>query len=84
MNRQRMYLAALLTSVPPVYSGKYRSRGTLIEMRIQHEEQNVERTLDTFILKTSILFKKRMIDVRRNQRELITDSNRTRDSAIRF
>lgn len=25
-----------------------------------------------------------MMDVRRNQRELITDSKRTRDSAIRF
>ena len=28
MNCQRMYLAPLLTSVPPVYSGKYWSRGT--------------------------------------------------------
>jgi hypothetical protein len=28
INRQRMYLAPLLTSAPPVYSGKNLSRGT--------------------------------------------------------
>lgn len=41
-------------------------------------------TLGNFALNTSILFKKRMIDVRKNHRELITDSNRTRLSCIRF
>lgn len=43
-----MYLAPLLTSGPPVYSGKYRSRGTL----------------GSFALKRSILLRKRMIEVR--------------------
>ena len=36
------------------------------------------------LLNTSILFKNKMIDVLRNHLELITDSNRMRDSAIRF
>ena len=36
MNRQRMYFAALLMSAPPVYSGKYRSRGTCAGGRGQH------------------------------------------------
>ena len=68
MNRHRMYFAALLMSGPPVYSGKYRSRGTF----------------GNLLLKTSILLRNRMIDVRRNHRELMTDSNRMSDSAIRF
>jgi hypothetical protein len=42
------------------------------------------RTLGSLLLNTSILFRKRMIDVRRNHRELITLSKRTSDSAIRF
>ena len=68
MNRHNMYFAALLMSGPPVYSGKYRSRGTF----------------GSLLLNTSILFKNKMIDVRKNHRELITDSKRTSDSAMRF
>lgn len=68
MNRHRIYFAALLISGPPVYSWKYRSRGTL----------------GILCLNTSILFKNRIIDVRRNHRLLITDSNRVNDSIIRF
>ena len=68
VNLHKIYLAALLISGPPVYSGKYFSRATL----------------GSLALKTSILLRKRMMDVRRNQRELMTDSNKTRDSAIRF
>jgi len=41
-------------------------------------------TLGSLLLNTSILFRKRMIEVRRNHLELITDSKRTRDSAMRF
>jgi hypothetical protein len=52
----------------PVYSGKYRSKGVF----------------ESFILNTSILFRNKMTDVRRNHRELITDSNRISDSCIRF
>ena len=37
-----------------------------------------------FALQTSILLRKRMIDVRRNHRELITPLKSTSDSAIRF
>lgn len=41
-------------------------------------------TLGSLALNTSILLRKRMIEVRRNHRELMTDSKRTRDSAMRF
>jgi hypothetical protein len=41
-------------------------------------------TLGSVALNTSILLRKRMIEVRRNHRELMTDSKRTRDSAMRF
>ena len=68
INFHRMYFAALLISDPPVYSGKYRSKGTF----------------GSLCLNTSILFRKRMIEVRKNHRELITDSKRTSDSSIRF
>ena len=68
MNRHRIYFAALLISGPPVYSGKYRSSGTF----------------GSLLLNTSILFKNRIIDVRRNHLELMTDSNKMRDSCIRF
>jgi hypothetical protein len=44
----------------------------------------VALTLGNLILKTSILFKKRIIDVRKNHREFITDSKRIRLSIIRF
>ena len=40
--------------------------------------------LGKFALKTSILLRKRMIDVCRNHRELITLLKSTSDSAIRF
>jgi hypothetical protein len=68
INFHKIYFAALEISGPPVYSGKYFSSGTF----------------GSFDLNTSVLFKKRMMDVRRNQRELITLSKRTRDSAMRF
>lgn len=55
-------------SAPPVYSGKYFSIGTF----------------GSLFLKTSILFKNNMMEVLRNQRELMTDSNRISDSCIRF
>lgn len=51
-----------------MYSGKYFSNGTF----------------GSLALNKSILLRKRMMDVRRNQRELMTDSNRTSDSFIRF
>lgn len=51
VKRQRIYLAALLTSAPPEYSGKKSESGIR----------------GIFCLKTSILFRKRMMDVRRNQ-----------------
>ena len=41
-------------------------------------------TLGNLCLNTSILLRKRMIDVRKNHRELITDSNKMSDSTIRF
>lgn len=47
-------------------------------------KQRTEHTFGNLCLNTSILFKKRIIDVRRNHLELMTDSNRTSDSAIRF
>ena len=53
---------------PPLYSVKYRSNGTF----------------GSLALKTSILLRNRMMDVRRNQRELMTDSKRINDSAMRF
>lgn len=68
VNLHRIYFAALLISGPPLYSGKNFDSGC--------------RGILT--LKMSILFRNRMIDVRRNQRELTTLSKRTRLSAIRF
>ena len=41
-------------------------------------------TFGSLALNTSILLRKRMIEVRKNHRELTTDSKRTRDSAMRF
>lgn len=41
-------------------------------------------TFGSLCRKTSILFRKRMIDVRRNHRELMTDSKSASDSTIRF
>lgn len=85
INLHKMYLAALLISVPPVYSGKYRSSGTCDEALIRITTQiKWNQTFGSFFLKTSILFRNNMMDVRRNQRELITDSNRMSDSCIRF
>lgn len=86
INRQRMYFAALFISAPPVYSGKYFSNGTCKTRHLESVllEQGLESTFGSLTLKTSILFKNNMMDVRRNQRELMTDSNRINDSAIRF
>ena len=50
----------------------------------EHEMEQIILTLRSFRRKTSILFKNRTMDVLRNHRELITESKRTRDSAIRF
>jgi len=50
-----MYFAALLISGPAMYSGKYFSSGTF----------------GSLPLNTSILLRKRMIDVCRNYRELM-------------
>lgn len=50
VNLQRTYLAALLMSAPPLYSGKYLARGCR----------------GILVLNMSILLRKRMIDVRRN------------------
>ena len=41
-------------------------------------------TLGSLFLKTSILLRNKIMDVRRNHREFMTDSNRINDSAIRF
>jgi len=85
MNRHSRNFAPLFTSLPPVYSGKYRSNGTC-ETKMSKIPLDItfKLTFGNFPLKTSILFKKRMIDVRRNHRELMTESKRTRDSAMRF
>ena len=87
-------------SEPPVYSGKYLGggRGLVGEWEGKGEEgregggmgNGRERTyfsngtLGSLLLKISILFKNSMMLVRRNQRELMTDSKRMSDSAIRF
>lgn len=86
MNFHKMYFDALLTSGPPVYSGKKRSIGTceLLLVRFQTLQAKPALTRFTFDRNISILFKNKMIDVRRNHLELIIESNRTRDSAIRF
>jgi hypothetical protein len=52
--------------------------------RAEEEGEDIVGTLGSFALNTSILLRKRMIEVRKNHRELMTDSKRTRDSAIRF
>jgi len=54
------------------------------QKRLERGNVKYMRTLGSLLLNTSILFKKRMTDVRKNHRELMTDSKRTRDSAIRF
>jgi hypothetical protein len=54
-------------------------------MYIVHELRQQARVRKGNLLSnTSILFRKRMIDVRRNHCELITPLNRTRLSAIWF
>ena len=68
VNFHNTNLAALLISAPPVYSGNVFERGDFAIL----------------LLKTSILLRNRIIDVRLNHRELTTDSKRTRDSLILF
>lgn len=86
MNRHKMYLVALFAFGPPVYSWKYRSSGTwkTLGSHKTNTECHHPLTLRSLCRKTSILFKNKTMDVLRNHRELITESNRTRDSAIRF
>ena len=86
INRHKMYLVALFTLGPPVYSWKYRSSGTLelIGALTKGRKWCLLLTLRSLCRKMSILFKNKIIDVLRNHRELITESKRTRDSAIRF
>jgi hypothetical protein len=87
MNFQRIYFAALSISAPPV---KYRSNATCERTdKIVSFERRIGKTMgirtrSNLFLNISILFKNEMIDVRRNHRELVTDSNRTSDSAIPF
>jgi hypothetical protein len=78
-----MYLAALLISGPAVYSGKYFLSGTCNDAKAR-SQHSIDGAKGSLLLKTSILLRKRMIDVRGNHRELITLSKRTSDSAIRF
>jgi hypothetical protein len=46
INRQRMYLAPLLTSEPPVYSGKNLSRGTWRKTRWVKAERGKEIAME--------------------------------------
>jgi len=41
-------------------------------------------TFGSLFLKTSILLRNKIMDVRKNHREFMTDSKRSNDSAIRF
>ena len=59
---------------------RYLGTGWFAEKRKQRQLL----TLRSLCRKMSILFKNKIIDVLRNHRELITESKRTRDSAIRF
>ena len=84
MKRHKMYFAALLMSGPAMYSGKYFLSGTckMITTRKCQFGMKIRWCRQTFVsllLKTSILL---IIDVRRNQQELIMLSNSTRESAI--
>jgi hypothetical protein len=90
MKCHNIYFAALLISGPAVYSGKYFSSATCngAKTRSQDGTHMVARcrrhTLGSLPLKMWTLLRKRMIDVRRNHRGLITLPKRTSDSAIRF
>jgi hypothetical protein len=46
INRQRMYLAPLLTSAPPVYSGKNLSRWTWKKERSGERERGIYRVCE--------------------------------------
>ena len=52
--------------------------------KVREIMQWMEHTSRNFCANTSTLFKNRMIDVRMNHLELMTFSNKTSDSAIRF
>lgn len=87
INRNEMYSVALFTSGPPVYSWKHCSSGTLRPISpSENDKEKSDRllTLGNLSRKMSILFKNKIIDVLRNNRELTTPSKRASDSAIRF
>ena len=49
MNLQSMYFAALLISEPPVYSGKYRSRGTYTTPSVLAQRRDINVCLWKFV-----------------------------------
>ena len=85
MNLHSMYFAALLTLGPPVYSGKYRSSGTYEMLSTWAcRGDKARRTLGIFSRNTSILFIKKIIEVREKNGELMIEENSSIDSSKRF
>jgi hypothetical protein len=85
MKRHKMYFAALLISGSAVNSGKYFVSGICKTTTMQKcqfaMKRRWRRQIFSLLLKTLISLRNKIIDVRRNQRELVTLSNKTRDSA---